>query len=424
MKFSLTGVGFVFHLAFLFGFSCKYLPDLALSVAINTPGVLPYLSPFTDFQGCVATNHCYSRHLPFTMLLLQLPPEILKTIFDQIGSSFFHENLDRLTVCKHWFEFALPMCFTRIKLSQETLRRLVNSGAIERQPALKDNLETLEIELELRGYQPGSLTSSVQEHAQESEPLDVSVPNEAPVDDEATTWIEALNHDLAQLAVLAKGSQMMRALQIRAWRYPSPEPLDDVQNSLSVPAMKALLSPENLGVLVLDISCSLLDPSGQQGHDHHICPSIGSLLPNLRTLHLRMRSICPDVLKVRDTNQSLGLRVVVVNLSLTTSLPGITSAAHSKRCGSQGGGLLQLKAEMQKQAEVLATRMASPKVVRILTHSLPQFETHSLDVLTGKVMILGNGMAWEEDGKTVKEDSEPESELLDDEFSNYLDDSD
>jgi hypothetical protein len=134
-----------------------------------------------------------------------------------------------------------------------------------------------------------------------------------------------------------------------------------------------------------------------------------------------MRSICPDVLKPQDPNEKLHLSVVVINLSLTTNLPGITSAAHSKRCGSGARGLLQLKADIQEQAEALATRMASPKLMRILTHSLPQFETQSLDVLTGKTMILDDDMAWDEDGKTVKEDSEPESELLDDEFSTFSD---
>ncbi|KAI1649642.1 uncharacterized protein F4817DRAFT_27443 [Daldinia loculata] len=106
----------------------------------------------------------------------------------------------------------------------------------------------------------------------------------------------------------------------------------------------------------------------------------------------------------------------VLVLDLPTDLPGITSAAHAKRCGSQAGGLLQLIADIQEQAEVLATRMASPKTIRILTHSIPQFETQSFDVLTGKTMLLDHDMAWDEDGKTVKEDSEPESELLDDDF--------
>lgn len=351
------------------------------------------------------------------MLLLQLPPEILKSVFTEIDSSFFREDLGRLTVCKYWFDFALPAIFKSIKLSRETLRRLVNSGTIEKQLLLNGSLETLE--LELKGYHP------LLEHAQESERWEASA-HETPVDTHATTWIAALDNDLRQLAVLAQGSRILRALHIQAWRSPSPEPLDSAENYLSLPTMKAFLSLEHLDSLVLDISCSLLNLSGQQGSDHHICPAIGALLPTLRTLHLRLRSICPDALKLQDANDSLRLSVVVVNLSLTANLPGITSAAHSQQCsGSQsGGGVIQLREKMQQQAEALAIRMASPKVVRILTHSLPQFETHSLDVLNGRVMLLNDNMAWEEDGETVGEDSEPESELLDDEFSNFLDNSD
>lgn len=41
-------------------------------------------------------------------LLLRLPPETLTQVFDEIGSSFFHHDTGRLTVCKQWFKFALP----------------------------------------------------------------------------------------------------------------------------------------------------------------------------------------------------------------------------------------------------------------------------------------------------------------------------
>lgn len=357
------------------------------------------------------------------MSLLRLPSETLKQIFDQTGSSFFREDLGRLTVCKLWFEFALPACFKSITLSQETLQSLVNSGIIKKPSLLKNSLETLD--LELRGYESAL---HLQEHAQETNAPEsnLTVLNGSPRDNHnpASSGIETLNNHLAQLAIVVQQAHRLRTLRIRAWSAATPEhdPSDSSQDYLSIPTMQALLSVENLRVLVLDLSVGVLDSPGQQGDDHHICPAIGALVPTLQTLHLRMRSICPDVLKPQHLNDSLPLNAVVINLSLTTNLPGITSASHSKRCGSRGGGLLQLRADMQKQAESLATRMASPKAMRILTHSLPQFETQSLDVLTGKTMMLDDGVAWDADGKTVQEDSEPESELLDDDFSGFLDD--
>ncbi|KAH0591686.1 hypothetical protein MHUMG1_10569 [Metarhizium humberi] len=354
------------------------------------------------------------------MSLYKLPPETLTQIFDQVGSAFFHEDLGRLTVCKQWFEYALPVFFKHIKLSQKTLRSLVSSRVMKSSSLLQGRLEILELDLS-RYHAPFS-TLYPQKPASESDLLNDSSPNEAPREDATETWIKDLGKDLTQLTMIAQKSHRSRTLRIRAWGYPSPHPLDSSDGFLPLPAMQALLSMENLCVLVLDSSVSILAQSGEQGGSHHICPAIGTLLRTLRTLHVRMRSICPDVLKPQDPNESLHLIEVVVNLSLTTNLPGITSAAHSKRCGFQEGGLLQLKADIQEQAEALATKITSPKVVRILTHTLPQFETQSLDVLTGKTMILGDDMAWGEDGKAVEEDAGSESELLDEEFETFLDD--
>ncbi|KAI0536544.1 hypothetical protein GGR58DRAFT_475090 [Xylaria digitata] len=350
------------------------------------------------------------------MSLLKLPPETLAQIFDHIGSSFFREDLGRLTVCKQWFEFALPECLKCITVSQETLRGLITSEAVKNPSPFKRSLETLD--LELKGYRyTYSSTVDLQDNQQESDVLNAPASSEALEGIPAKTWIDILNEDLAQFAIIAQQSRRLRTLRIRARSSPSPDTLDSPEDYLLLPTIRGFLSLENLNVLVLDLSVSLLNSSEEQGNGLHICPTIGALLCTLRTLHLRMHSICPDVLKLQDHDDSLNLSVVVINLSLITNEPGITSAAHSKRCGSPAGGLLQLKADIQERAEALAARMKSPKVMRVLTHSLPQFKTQSLDVLTGKTMVLDDEMAWDEDGKTVMEDSEPESGFPDDEFS-------
>ncbi|KAF2968324.1 hypothetical protein GQX73_g5269 [Xylaria multiplex] len=355
------------------------------------------------------------------MSLLRLPPETLAQIFDYIGSSFFHEDLGRLAVCKQWFEFALPACFKCVTISQEILRSLITSEAMRKPSPLKRSLETLD--LELRGcHYPYSSTAGPQDNAQESDVLNRPASNEALDGVLIKTWINVLNEDLAQLAIIAQQSHRLRTLRIRARSSSSPDSLDDPEDYLSLRTVQGFLSVENLSVLVLDLSICPFNPSGEQGGDLHICPTIGSLLHTLRTLHLRMHSICPDVLKPQVPDDNLKLSVMVINLSLITNEPGITSAAHSKRCGSPAGGLLQLKADIQEQAEALTARMTSPKIMRVLTHSLPQFEIQSLDVLTGKIMMLEDDMAWDEDGKMVMEESEPESEFPDDEFSSFSDD--
>lgn len=64
---------------------------------------------------------------------------------------------------------------------------------------------------------------------------------------------------------------------------------------------------------------------------------------------------------------------------------------------------------MEDQAQALAMKM-----VRVINHALPQMELQWLDVSTGRRMALATGMAWEDDGKTIEEEPESDSELLDD----------
>ncbi|KAF4980648.1 hypothetical protein FZEAL_3397 [Fusarium zealandicum] len=350
------------------------------------------------------------------MQLLRLPPETLKQIFEHVGSSFFREDLSRLIVCKQWFEFARPVCFKDITLSHKTLRSLVSSGGTERSTLLQDSLETLD--LELGGHQPW-ISPPCPLYASEA-PVSIEDARDDPLIP-AEPHVKALDDDLARLAIIARRSRKLHTLRIRALSSSSSGLLDGPEDYLSLPTMRTFLSVENLGVLVLDLFVGFVIPSGERGDGGHICPAIGALLCTLKTLHLRMRSICPDVLKPRDPAGSLRLNVVAISLSLTFELPGITRAAHSTRCGHLGGGLLQLKGDIQKQAEALAAQMKSPKSIRILTHSLPSIETLSLDVLTGKTMKLDDDMAWDEDGKTVSEDPEPDSDFIDSDFSNFSD---
>ncbi|QPH16402.1 hypothetical protein C2857_001036 [Epichloe festucae Fl1] len=356
------------------------------------------------------------------MHLLRLPPETLTQVFDQIGPSFFQEDLRRLAVCKQWLHYALPVCYKCVSFSREKLRRLINSGVLEKPSALQDSLETLEFKLERNKTSVSA--SDTRADAQDPNLPTASASDEAVGDDPATRWNEMLDSGLRQLALVTQQSHRLRTLRMRAWGSPSLGPLDSSKILLSIPTIRSLLSVENLRVLVLDLSVGFLKVPGEQGDGcHHICPAIGALLHKLETLHLRMRSICPDALKPcgPSGSGSLSLSRVAINLSLIPNLPGITSAAHSKRCGSQGGGVVQLKADILEQAEVLANQMTSSKTVRILTHSLPQLEIQSLDVLTGRTMVLDDDTAWDGDGKLVVEDSESESELSDHEFATYVD---
>ncbi|KAF2021851.1 hypothetical protein BU24DRAFT_339445 [Aaosphaeria arxii CBS 175.79] len=338
------------------------------------------------------------------MSLLQLPPELLIQVMDYVGSSFFAEDLERLIICKYWFSVACSAYFKHLRLCQKTLRRLLSSQFVDRNLSLvKDNLEFLDIDL--KGFEdwnyeylPGS----------PSDPQDLYYSDMTSTKPILAVWTTVLNHDLTQLYMTAEQSWKFRGLHIRAWSERHPHfHLRPRRDYLFLSTVRTLLMAEHLSVLELDLCGTLLVPRDEDGDDPHICTSISALLPTLSRLKLRMRSICAGVLTPSRHDTKSLLKEVLINLSLSNESPLITSAAHSTPCDVAGGGTVQLMADIEDQAKALVACMESPKIVRILTHTLPNLELRSLDVLTGKSMTMTKDMAWEDDGEAIVE-NEPD----------------
>jgi hypothetical protein len=333
------------------------------------------------------------------MSLLHLPPEILRTIFDLIGPLFFHEDLARLTICKHWFEFAHLTYFKGVALVQDTLGPFLSSDNMQRLKRFESSLEI--IHLTLRTYIPPETTP----------PPDEFVLLEPNPEDSPQQWKDTFDDDLIKLATLMQQACRLRVLQIKAYDIPSGDLLKRPDEFMSLHSIQPALSVEHLDVLVLDVPGAVFDPGWDEWDGLHICPVIGALLHTLQVLHLRVRNICPDALTPRDPKTTLRLREVIVNLSMRMELSKPIPATHSNLCGSQDYDPIFTQAVMQEQAEALACQLSSPKVVRILTHIHVGFETQSLDVLTGKNMTIGDYSEWDEDGKTVYDYRSSESEF-------------
>ncbi|KAI1173906.1 hypothetical protein F4777DRAFT_600012 [Nemania sp. FL0916] len=323
------------------------------------------------------------------MSLFKLPPETLVQIFDEVGSS-------SKRICA---------VSQSAKTGWQTPSRV------------RDSIASLGLEL---------MDPQVVILGRDSRPTAI-ISNSASPYRLAEGWIEALNHDLDQLAMKVREAPRLRTLHVRASHYSFSGIRGVTPDYLRRSTMRALLSVENLSDLVLDLTVPFLSApqSKEKGKEKeecsHICPAISALLPSLRSLHVRMRNICPEVLKFRETDRDLRLRVVVINLGLTSHIPEITSVGCSKRCGSETGPLKELLTDIRKQAEALITRMASPQAVRILTYPVPQWHPESLDVLNGKRMRLEDEMAWDDDGKTIsevddEEEEESEIEISDEDF--------
>jgi hypothetical protein len=107
------------------------------------------------------------------MSLLRLPPETLTQIMNDVGSSYFREDLGRLTICKQWFSFARTAYFKDFQLCQKSLRSLLSSRDVGKSLLLiSDSVETLDLELE--GLRNGS-----SERRPQSYPQDANVPDDS-----------------------------------------------------------------------------------------------------------------------------------------------------------------------------------------------------------------------------------------------------
>jgi hypothetical protein len=350
------------------------------------------------------------------MPLLQLPPETLIQIFDYVGSSYFRSDLSRLTVCKQWSKFANNACFGDFYVTQKTLRRLLSSPYVESSLSLvKDSVETLDLDLE--GFEDWDSIPLSRHDSQAVNALNVSTWNGAHGRAVRAAWTTELNNNLLYLATIIKQSRKLRILRIQATIELHPLlRLLERRDYLFLSTIRAFLSASNLTSLELDLCGTRLIPhqSQEHGEGFHVCTSIAALLTTLRRLRLRMRSICADVLKPPQHSTNLRLNEVLINLSLSNQSPLNTSAVHATCCGSSPGGFLQLKADMEKQAQVLVAQMAAPKIVRILTHALPSIGMRASDVLTGRNVTLSESAEWDDDGEAVEDEvSDEESEISD-----------
>ncbi|KAF2746995.1 hypothetical protein M011DRAFT_458990 [Sporormia fimetaria CBS 119925] len=290
------------------------------------------------------------------MSLFDLPPEILLQVFNDVGSDFFQSDISRLTGFEKW----------------------------KRRGTTCD-----------------------------------------PQDRERGRWSNHLNYSLLELAGPMQKSPKLCTLRIRAFSEMNPrDHRVGRRDYLYLYAVHHLLTAaflSNLTNLSLDLCGTRLCPRGRQENNEavkgHTCPLVAGLLGTLRCLRLRLRRICPDALRPWKhlEGTKLPLEEALVNLSLTNESPLVTAAGHATRCGGTSvGEFLQRKADMEAQAHILATLMATPRKVRILTHTLPSMEMRAFDVLSGRTMALAEGSDWGDDGEGFEEEvSDEESEISD-----------
>lgn len=163
-----------------------------------------------------------------------------------------------------------------------------------------------------------------------------------------------------------------------------------------------LISASNLTSLKLDFNGVKVGPNTCRGdYQGHICPSIAALFTTLHTLKLRMSNVCVDVLKPEPhsaTNLSLAELIIDIRMSGRVNY----HLAAEKRASFTAG--------LKKQAQILATQMRNPKMVKIIQKRQFCGRWVSLvwDALTGTSVKLDENGCWWDDAEPVESDASEE----------------
>lgn len=128
-----------------------------------------------------------------------------------------------------------------------------------------------------------------------------------------------------------------------------------------------------------------LDSTGGAGQGHLICHLLcaRNFLPSLRHLRLRMRIICPQVLKMNSSNEHPLLETMVLNLSL--HVEGVNVTDQAQYCAGYGSRKAGLYLDMLVMAEDAVLEFPALRTLRILHPKLPSFKIGSDDAVLKKM---------------------------------------
>lgn len=304
-------------------------------------------------------------------LLMNLPSEILLLILEHLPASFFQQNLARLTLSRRWYSLAFPIYYPRIELTPRVISRLVHrkSKALDKARAqLRKSLRCANIVI------PGVKTSDP----------DSLWPNVANShgrwnhDTVAATTSFNTTRNLCRLYLLLHECRELRtvrftaAWQNHAWRADPLQPSYLCLHSLE-PYVTLMTH-----VTSLDLDLCGTDVVNAAGETAHFCDHLRQLLSRLRTLRLRMRSICHVALLPLE-GRDVTLGELSVNLYLGRVSDNNPKLNSSRRCTDGeprrwDSPMNELRVRMRK----LVKQMAEPRKAEMV-HLAPSGEVHAWD---------------------------------------------
>ncbi|OQE94262.1 hypothetical protein PENNAL_c0004G09995 [Penicillium nalgiovense] len=308
------------------------------------------------------------QHIP-PMMLQTLPVEIICTIIRFIGSDQLRkQEACCLSVCKRWYAIAKPLLLEDLKLSATQLVHAPHNV----QPKLRTFLRHLT--------------------------LDVHGPKGWPAEQDITKLNEILT-----LLVERNNRLASFTLRVRS-EFDPASPLTPRQrySSWDPTRFLSILGTSNLSHLVIDTFGSELSSA------IHLCPQLALQIPSLKSVRLRMRRICRQILEFPQGDNVI--RSQLESLVINLSVPSVDQffARFSRHC-TEPGLSSELYDEMITTGTEIARQTPRLKVFKIVCyrHRIVCSDTVVMNCITGIKTMIPGSWAWGDEG-----DPEPDPLIL------------
>ncbi|OAL56977.1 hypothetical protein IQ07DRAFT_582256 [Pyrenochaeta sp. DS3sAY3a] len=337
------------------------------------------------------------------MALLRLPSEIILQIFEDVGSSHFRLNVERLTISKLWCQFALSICFQDLRISQRTLKQLFDPPY--RQTSLRCAMSSMKsMSLSLVGFDRWKLPPKDSVNQDSGNKISRTRREGRRRQED---WIAEIDLHLIRLNMVLRGSPKLRSLRIHATSELHPGHLILGRRSyLIFPRIRDLITIENLTSLELDLCGTQLKQGDGfwRAQGNHICPQIAMLLKRLHRLRLRLRCICPEAIRLPQDTSNLRLEEMIINLSIYYESAIIQSVYHASRCEAYIEPFPELYADIEREMLLLIPKLASPKMVRILSRQGRDKALLAFDAMLDRTVRLSEDAEWDDEGELEGDD--------------------
>ncbi|MCJ1383336.1 hypothetical protein MMC17_006449 [Xylographa soralifera] len=264
---------------------------------------------------------------PTIPVILDLPPEILSAILQDVGPTQLRRTAENLLVCRQWYQLALPIYLSGLNLSSITL----SAWSLIRFPStglLFDSIaaRTLRLSIRILGHccrtevsRPWFESEETEDDYSKSDSPEFDCASQVEGSAESTRWDKKLNRKLGILAASLSSFVSLNEFHLQA----SGEELDTRRINLSTLTLQRLLEslPATVDSVTLDTCGAHLISDTPNSAPSHLCQVIAQRLSSWRRVRLRMRRICPELLKLQSDPKSYVVKLerLTIKLNIPTS---------------------------------------------------------------------------------------------------------